>query len=426
MTFPSLTLLTERFPYGAGEEFLEAELPFLAQAFASIAVVPTARLSITELQGPTRLLPANVQLRRDVAGYLADRRQRGAIRRGLSLWYDPDALHLIMQELAICRPHAHGGSGGRRWRHWPRRGQQLLQYLGHAVLVRDALRHFQLMSATYGFWLNAGVLGAHLAGAQPLVCRAHGADLYVEREASGYLPLHAATMARVARVFFISQHGLAYATARYPWLRERFALARLGVLRPLAPARQGTLDGMATGPLQLLSCAGLRPIKRIDFLIAALALCKTPVLWTHLGDGSLRQVLERAAKALPAHIQVRFLGHLDHAEVLAYYQENPVDLFVNVSAHEGLPVSIMEALSHGVPTLALDVGGVGELVSSKNGMLLPAAATPGDVAAALERFCELSSASRAALRAAATASWQRLTDAEQQYPAFCAALLASL
>jgi len=50
---------------------------------------------------------------------------------------------------------------------------------------------------------------------------------------------------------------------------------------------------------------------------------------------------------------------LPHNDVLNYYASNPVDVFINTSSSEGLPVSIMEAMSFGIPVIATNVGGTG-------------------------------------------------------------------
>jgi glycosyltransferase involved in cell wall biosynthesis len=54
-----------------------------------------------------------------------------------------------------------------------------------------------------------------------------------------------------------------------------------------------------------------------------------------------------------------------------FYKSNRVDLFVNLSIVEGLPVSIMEALSYGIPILATAVYGTPEAINeNENGYLL--------------------------------------------------------
>jgi glycosyltransferase involved in cell wall biosynthesis len=56
---------------------------------------------------------------------------------------------------------------------------------------------------------------------------------------------------------------------------------------------------------------------------------------------------------------------------MKFYGENPVDLFMQMSQSEGgSPVSIQEAISCGIPVIATGVGGIPEIVSDKNGLLL--------------------------------------------------------
>ncbi|NJK95527.1 MAG: glycosyltransferase [Bacteroidales bacterium] len=45
-------------------------------------------------------------------------------------------------------------------------------------------------------------------------------------------------------------------------------------------------------------------------------------------------------------------------------------MFLNTSLSEGVPVSVMEALSFGLPVIATDVGGTGELINDEVGMLI--------------------------------------------------------
>ena len=50
---------------------------------------------------------------------------------------------------------------------------------------------------------------------------------------------------------------------------------------------------------------------------------------------------------------------------------NDFDLFVNMSLSEGIPVSIMEAISFGIPIIATNVGGNAEIVNDETGVLIP-------------------------------------------------------
>jgi glycosyltransferase involved in cell wall biosynthesis len=54
-----------------------------------------------------------------------------------------------------------------------------------------------------------------------------------------------------------------------------------------------------------------------------------------------------------------------------------------VSTTEGIPVSIMEAMSFGIPVIATDVGGTQEIVNKDNGILLHSQLDETDLASAI-------------------------------------------
>ena len=77
-----------------------------------------------------------------------------------------------------------------------------------------------------------------------------------------------------------------------------------------------------------------------------------------IGDGSLREDLNAQSLELGTNEQVFFHGAKD--DVYPYIAE--ADAYILLSRNEGLPLSIIEAMSLGLPILATKVGGVGELV----------------------------------------------------------------
>ncbi|HUM04192.1 MAG TPA: glycosyltransferase [Terriglobales bacterium] len=101
------------------------------------------------------------------------------------------------------------------------------------------------------------------------------------------------------------------------------------------------------------------------------------------GDGHLRGQLEEEARALGLANHVLFLGdRRDVAAVLA-----SVDVAVLTSNSEGLSNVILEAMAAGVPVVAYNVGGNGELVNAERGEIV----CPGDeeeFAAAVMRLLE--------------------------------------
>ena len=83
------------------------------------------------------------------------------------------------------------------------------------------------------------------------------------------------------------------------------------------------------------------------------------------------------------NISYELRGQIFNQELMKYYMNNSVDLFINVSESEGLPVSIMEAISFDVPVVATNVGATSEIVTEKTGLLVNANPKPQEVADAI-------------------------------------------
>jgi glycosyltransferase involved in cell wall biosynthesis len=104
----------------------------------------------------------------------------------------------------------------------------------------------------------------------------------------------------------------------------------------------------------------LVPVKRVDlFLEAANALRKlqphTSWRFHVIGDGPLHSELAARAQELGIAETVTFHGHRDDA--ISYIAA--LDVLVNCSDHEGLPMTVLEALAVGTPIVAHAVGGLG-------------------------------------------------------------------
>ncbi len=76
------------------------------------------------------------------------------------------------------------------------------------------------------------------------------------------------------------------------------------------------------------------------------------------GEGPERSGLERLIAARGLQDRFELCGHLDAME--RFY--GTIDLYLNTSRHEGIPMTILEAMAHGLPVVAPRVGGIGEIV----------------------------------------------------------------
>lgn len=269
-------------------------------------------------------------------------------------------------------------------------------------------------TVAYSYWRGGATMAlARLAAQRPgwaAVTRVHGYELYEDRFKPAFQPW-TSVYAELDRVYTVSQHGLLHLlTSGLP--ESKLTLARLGCGAATAPARAS-----ADGVLRVLSVSFMEPVKRVPLLaraVVSLARSRSgPVEWTHLGDGPDMHQVRHALAHAPAHLEVRLPGRVSHEQVIAHYAAEPVDVFVLVSASEGLPVSVQEALSAGVPVVATDVGGTCEAVDEDVGQLLAAGADARQIAQAIEAVAQ-----RPALREAARRRWAERFDAGRNHRAF--------
>lgn len=136
----------------------------------------------------------------------------------------------------------------------------------------------------------------------------------------------------------------------------------------------------AQEPASVVMVARLAPPKRADLLLEALHLEPAPPPVEIIGDGPLREILQARAAALGLS-RVRFPGNVgDVPRRLAHHA-----IFVLLSDHEGLPISILEAMRAGMAILATRLPGVEELVAHEHSALL-VDNDPHAVGDALERL----------------------------------------
>ena len=149
------------------------------------------------------------------------------------------------------------------------------------------------------------------------------------------------------------------------------------------------------------------------------------IKWTHFGDGDLMDDLKAEIANLPQNITVELPGRVPNSEIYQYYNDNNVNLFINVSESEGLPVSIMEAISFGIPVIATDVGGTCEIVlDGVNGRLLPETFEINELAEEIREIISLSDAEYETLSHNARRIYEDKFSAEKNYTDFCKELLS--
>lgn len=255
---------------------------------------------------------------------------------------------------------------------------------------------------------------------EKFVIRAHGYDLYEERS-NGYLPLRDTIFSVADKIVPISYQGEKYLSERYPVYADRIQCQHLGTKDN--GVQHHTKE---SSKFRIVSCSNCISLKRIELIIEALSKLENGSCyeWHHFGDGELLEKLKKMAKDLIHNgVSWKFEGRKTNTELMEIYRESYFDVFLNVSETEGIPVSIMEAMSFGIPTIATNVGGTAELViDDLNGCLLTANPSADDVRNAVTKVATMPKNEYETMRKNARVFWSENYNAEINYPAFVASM----
>ncbi|MCQ9163021.1 MULTISPECIES: glycosyltransferase [unclassified Arthrobacter] len=368
-----LVLLTNQYPYAHGDHvFVGGEIAALAARFDEIEVfnyTPGASAPMVDL-------PPNVVYGGNLYGSARSAKVRACLTPSLLA----RSIGIVRREFRSGRLAGHVG----RFLSAVAVGMSL----ACDPRLRRSLSKPNAETSAYAFWgMGAGLLVPWLPrDVKNVSLRLHRYDLYEEE--SGYLPFRPSMFARSDRILAISESARGYLMEKYPGerLEGKIFTSRLGTAKPLEADRP-LVDGSGR---TIVSCSNLIAVKRVERILESLEELQldSPLTWIHFGGGVLEDALrKRAALVDRPGLSIEIRGATPHPEIMEYYRTHRITAFVNVSASEGLPVSIMEAISYGIPVVATDVGGTAEIVGRdlKTGELIPASFTREDLNCALAK-----------------------------------------
>ena len=237
--------------------------------------------------------------------------------------------------------------------------------------------HFASPPTTFAMYLG-------LLTGTPYSFTGHGADVY--RDISALTP----KVANAAGVVCISDFNRRHYTNLVPALDE-CEIIHCGIdledfrLRPAMPRDK---------PLTILSVGRCVPKKGFNVLLDALArLNSMGVDWQAriAGDGPQLPALRSQAAQLMLGDRLEFMGHLEQDEIRRLLVTADVFVLPSVPVEDGdidgIPVSLMEAMATGCPTVSTSVSGIPELViDGQTGMLVE----PNDNRALAEAIARIS------------------------------------
>ena len=398
-----LILFTADFPFGSGETFLESEIGFLAESFDEVLII-----SSNSKDKQTRVIPTNCSTERlDISTSKFEK------IRSLFNVFQP----LFWQERSIIK---------KSYKRNLTKGilSTMLISISRARKVKNYCQQLFSNNKThatlyyYSYWSDDVAIGlAMFREMNPgitAISRMHGWDVYFEASSLNYLPFRHFISKNLSTIFAISDKGKAYAASNWKITNtEKIKIARLGV----PEQKQYPIH---SEKFILVSCSNVIPLKRVELIVNALAEIKgANISWIHFGDGPQLETIKALAKELlPDHIKAEFMGRVTNQKIIHWYAENNPSLFINVSTTEGVPVSIMEAMSFGIPVIATNVGGNSEIVNDENGYLLKADIKPMELAETIKSFIDLSSTLKEMKQVASFETWKMMYNADDNFSQF--------
>ena len=177
---------------------------------------------------------------------------------------------------------------------------------------------------------------------------------------------------------FISKQGLELSASLCAGAKKNMEVHHVGVYlpeitNPIVPPDKNK-------PFVMICPANLFPVKGHKYLIEAISLVIKAGYNVRLiiaGDGYLMEELQQLSNKLDLSNIITYNGLISHDHLMGLYRNRKIDCTVLASVdlgdglHEGIPVSLIEAMSWGIPVISTKTGGIPELLAGNAGLMVP-------------------------------------------------------
>ena len=191
---------------------------------------------------------------------------------------------------------------------------------------------------------------------------------------------------RVDRIHAVSEHLRQRIMADYGIAPEKIRHVPFGI--DTASFSPDHRDYGRRDPVVIFSNRGFFPVYDSATLVDGFARAHAVEPTTRLllkGDGPEEQATRAHVSSLGLDGDITFEGRTGYEQVPEDLRR--ADIFVSTATSDGTPVSLLEAMSSGLPCIATAVGGVPEWVQDgENGLLIPPR-DPGALADRILRLC---------------------------------------
>jgi glycosyltransferase involved in cell wall biosynthesis len=139
------------------------------------------------------------------------------------------------------------------------------------------------------------------------------------------------------------------------------------------------------------------------------------IKWRHFGTGDQADELTELAKKKltnKQNVEYELMGYVTNDKLHEYYMDHYVDIFITASSSEGNPVSVMEAMSYGIPVIAPAICNFPNMIK-ECGILVDEKCDPVDLSNAIREIAMMSLEDIRLLRDNVRKCWEEKFDAEK-------------
>jgi glycosyltransferase involved in cell wall biosynthesis len=397
----TLIVLSKQFPFGNKEQYIAHELRYLSRRFERVIIYPHEHFNSQDL--PSFELPDNCEI--------ADLNTKlPRISKVIpTVWF----IYLFVLEFFKGKTKSWWLKNVRKfyatWLTQWAMAEGLKSFIRKRAINENEIVYYSYWFSTSAVCLSILKKIGFISG---FVCRAHALDLYHEDWKSPdpqivSLPFRFFKQSQVSLLFPISDHGRNYLAKTIA--SEKLERRYLGVFDYGINPHSDRTD-----ELVVVSCSGVDERKRIHLIGYALSKLNRRARWIHFGDGPLKnQAMESVTSEL---VTLEYKGQTNNRDIREFYASKHVDLFVNVSLSEGLPVAIMESMAHGIPAIGVRDYGTSEIVlDGYTGVLLEPNFTVNELVEAFRSFADTPNPQ---LRVNARKHFEENFNADKNYAAF--------
>ena len=292
-----------------------------------------------------------------------------------------------------------------------KRMKKIISYSAQAKHIEKTLEDIikdKQIDIVYTYWCLPATLAACRIKEKygiKVITRLHRFDLYKLKENSEWQPLRTYLTKKLDLLIFVCNVGKDYYDKEICNCSSKAYVSFLGTMKyKKLPVKKNSV-------LKVVSCSNVIPLKRVDMIARVIKKVSNDidVEWHHIGGP-----LQKYKFLDDCNVKYHFYGTVEHNKIQELYERVKPDVFITLSTSEGVPVSVQEAMSMGLPVIATDVGGMSEIViDNYNGVLLSPNVTEEIVEKKLIWFSNLSEDERVRLSTNSLKIWKEKCDAQK-------------